>query len=687
VNERDQQELRLAGDDLFASSQPEAEGSLLPRVTCRDPGVITDGPLKQLMDRNFIRYAAYVIRDRAIPDLDDGLKPVQRRILHSLHLNDDGRFIKVANIVGYSMQFHPHGDASIGEALVGLANRQYLIEGQGNFGNVLTGDPAAAPRYIECRLTELARTEVFNEALTDFVPSYDGRRQEPVSLPVKVPLLLMMGAEGIAVGISTRILPHNFCELIEAQIAILNKKPVTVLPDFQQGGLMDASAYDEGRGVVKLRARIEKRDESTLVVRELPFGTTTDSLIASVEEAARKGKVRVQSIQDFTSEQVEIAIGLQPEQDPAKAIDALYAFTQCQVQLSSRLVVIREGRPVEMDVGSILKHNTDRLLQILRKELMLNQRQIRESLHRLMLVEIFIGNRLYKLLEECDSTEMAERIVADALAAYGDRLQRDITHADLVMLLDLPMRRITRYDIEKGRREQARLREELTDTEKNLSELVAHAVRYLRQILRKYGPQYPRRCELARFDQIEVRELTANDLKIGYDREKGYLGFKVAGEILLECSPLDRLQLVWRDGRMRIVPPPEKLYVDSKLMDCRLLARDRILTVVYREDSLTYIKRFESGGVINRDYQVLPRGAEIVLLADDQPGTLFVVYEREENQKIRQQEFDISALPVRERGKSGTLMTAKPVASVTPVKPRRWDDSLTGPPGKLMSFV
>lgn len=307
------------------------------------------GPLKDLVNQNFLQYASYVIRDRAIPDLDDGLKPVQRRILWSLHEKDDGRFIKVANIVGYCMQYHPHGDASIGEALVALANKQYLIEGQGNFGNLFTGDGAAAPRYIECRLTELARGEMFCDELTELVPSYDGRNEEPVTLPCKLPLLLMLGADGIAVGLSTHILPHNFIELLEAQVAILAKKPFEVLPDFQQGGLMDVSEYDRGQGRVRVRAVIEEKAKDVLAIREIPYGTTTDSLIASVEDAARKKKIKIKSIQDFTAEKIEIEVQLQPDEDPEKARQALFAFTQCEVALSSNIVVIRDRRPVVMN--------------------------------------------------------------------------------------------------------------------------------------------------------------------------------------------------------------------------------------------------------------------------------------------------------------------------------------------------
>ena len=334
---------------------PVPQADAPPPAVPADPAVSAIGPLRQLVDRNFLQYASYVIRDRAIPDLTDGLKPVQRRILYSLHEKDDGKFIKVANIVGYCMQYHPHGDASITDALVGLANKSYLIEGQGNFGNLLTGDGAAAPRYIECRLTELARTQLFNDDLTKFVSSYDGRNREPVALPAKLPLLLMLGTEGIAVGLATRILPHNFAELLEAQIAILNREPFRLLPDFPQGGVMDASEYAKGKGRVRVRAVIEKKDATTLVIREIPFGTTTDSVMASIEDAARRKKVRIRTINDFTSEKIEIAITLDPEEDADKAIQTLYAFTSCEVPISSNIIVIRNRRPVEMDVDEIIK--------------------------------------------------------------------------------------------------------------------------------------------------------------------------------------------------------------------------------------------------------------------------------------------------------------------------------------------
>jgi topoisomerase IV subunit A len=646
-----------------------------------------DGPLKRLIDDYFLQYASYVIRDRAIPHLDDGLKPVQRRILYSLHTNDDGKFIKVANIVGYCMQFHPHGDASIGEALVALANRQYLIERQGNFGNILTGDPPAAARYIECRLTELARTELFNDDLTEFIPSYDGRKKEPVTLPAKIPLLLMLGAEGIAVGLSTRILPHNFAELLEAQINILAKKPFRIFPDFPQGGLMDAQAYDDGRGHVLVRALIEKKDEHTLVIRELPFGATTDSVMASIEDAARKGKIKVKSLNDFTAGQVEIEIQLPPDQDPERAVEALYAFTQCQMQIPSRIVVIRDNKPVEMDVTGILRYSTGRLVEILRRELMRRRRRLTEEIYHQTLIRIFVANRIYKRIESCDSVAAVHQTVQEGLQPFRNRLQRDVTHEDVEMLLGIAIRRISLFDLEKNRKEVERLGGELAEVEKDLAALVPYAMRYLRSLLRKYGPDYPRRTGLAQFGAISARELTANELVVSYDREKGYIGHKITGAPLLSCSPLDRLLLVWQDGRCKVVPPPEKLFVDTSVIYCSVLDRERVMTAVYEYDLFTHIKKFAAGSLVtNREYRLAPKGAVVRFFADDNPVALYLRYAADGRTKIRQQEFALDRLPVRDRESTGPVMTSKRIEFVGAAKPADWDDSLTGPRGRFSNL-
>jgi len=681
----DQPEL-FAGDELAVPVAETAPAETRGPVRVRDLSALPDGPLRRLMDGNFIQYASYVIRDRAIPDLDDGLKPVQRRILYSLHENDDGKFIKVANIVGYTMQYHPHGDASIGDALVTLANKRYLIEGQGNFGNALTGDPAAAPRYIECRLTPLAREEIFHDDLTEFVPSYDGRRQEPVTLPSRLPLLLMLGAEGIAVGISTRILPHNFRELIEAQIAILRGEPFAVYPDFAQGGLMDVAGYDKGRGFVRLRARIEPRDAATLVIREIPAGTTTDSVIASIEEAGKKGKIRLRGISDYTAGGVEIEILLQEDQDAGRAVEALYAFTQCEVQVASRIMAIRGGKPVELDVEEALRHHTDRLLGLLKKKLRLQQRQLTEELHRKTLVQVFVQERLYKPIESCRAPEEVESVVRVGLEPYRERLQRDLTRGDVEMLLGIPIRRISLFDLERNAAEMESIRAELAETGENLAHLTGYAIRYCRNLLKKHGDEFPRRTEIVTFREVEVRDLTARELQIQHDKAKGYLGHKVAGAPLFECSSLDKILLAWKDGRYKAVPPPEKLFVDTTLVHAAVLDRERVITVVYNEDGFTRIKKLPAAVVTNREYRCVPRGAQVLLFRDSEVGTLYVRYEVSGAAAIRQQEFDTTTLAVRDRDGRGLMMTTKPVAYIGTEKPKGWDDAQTGPRGVFMDF-
>ena len=670
----------FSGDELFTPTTPGETGEAKGRTVIRDIAAVSEGPLKHLVDDNFLKYASYVIRDRAIPDVDDGLKPVQRRILHSLYENDDGKFTKVANIVGYSMQFHPHGDASIEDALVTLANKQYLIEGQGNFGNVLTGDPAAASRYIECRLTPLARDEIFDPDLTDTVPSYDGRKEEPVTLPARIPLLLLLGADGIAVGLSTRILPHNFNELLEAQVAILQKRPFEVFPDFPQGGQMDVSGYEKGRGYVRVRARIEPGEGRTLVVRGVPFGATTDSLIASIEEAARKGKVKLRSINDYTAESVEIEIQLQEDEDPSRAMGALYAFTQCEAQVASRIMVIRDGKPVDMDVEEVLRHNTGRLLELLKRRLKVQQKRLTEDLHRKTLVQLFVENRLYAPIEACRTMEEVEQVVRSGLDPFLPQLQRDLTNGDMELLLGIPIRRISQFDLARNQQEREGLRQELAESRENLANLVGYAVRYLRQLQKKHGPSFPRRTQIVKFAAVEVRQLTASELTISLDRAKGYLGHKIAGERLFECSSLDKLLLVWKDGRYKVVPPPEKLFVDSTLIHCAVMDRERTVTVVYNEDGFTHIKKFAATAVTNREYRCVPRGAHIVFFSDQD------VYDVPETAAIKQQEFDTTTLPVRERDGKASLMSSKKIATIGAVKPKKWDDALTGPKGTYMNF-
>ena len=627
---------------------------------------LPEDPLRTLIDENFIQYASYVIRDRAIPQLEDGLKPVQRRILHALYEKDDGRFNKVANIVGHAMQYHPHGDASIEEALVNLTNKSYLIEGQGNFGNIFTGDPAAASRYIECRLTDLARNEIFNPKLTTYVPSYDGRNREPLLLPSKLPLLLMLGSEGIAVGLSTRILPHNFIELLKAQISVLQNKRFKLLPDFLQGGLMDGSEYDKGNGKIKLRAKIEKRDSNKLVIREIPFSTTTESVIASIEEAARKRKIRVRSINDFTAASVEILVNLSPGEDLEKAITALYHFTQCEVTIHSNIVVIKGDRPVQLDVEEVVRFNTEQLVSLLKRELELRQTELRDDLHWKSLIRIFIEHRVYKRIEECESYDAVQQAVLKGLQPFKNQLTREIAPSDVEMLLDLPIKRISKFDLNKNEEERLKIMRDLKEVEKRLKDVPAYAIDYLQRLVARYSKQFKRRTQSTTAEEIDVRELTANELAIVLDQERGFLGYSLKGDAAFRCSPLDRLLLVWDDGRYQIIPPPEKLFVDKNLIYFNIFDRDKIFTIVYSTPDATFLKRFTFGGAImNRDYNCAQERAKIRYLTDRTVSDLRLKYRHVKGARIDEQTFQVGELPLRGPKSRGNQITKRTVTSVT----------------------
>lgn len=627
---------------------------------------LPEDPLKDLVNDNFLQYASYVIRDRAIPQLEDGLKPVQRRILHALYEKDDGRFNKVANIVGHAMQYHPHGDASIEEALVNLTNKSFLIEGQGNFGNIFTGDPPAASRYIECRLTELARQEIFNPKLTTYVPSYDGRNREPLLLPSKLPLLLMLGSEGIAVGLSTRVLPHNFIELLKAQIAILQDKRFRLLPDFPQGGLMDASEYDRGNGKIKLRAKIEQRESNKLVIREIPFSTTTESVIASIEEAARKRRVKIRSISDFTAAQVEIVVTLSPGEDPQKAITALYHFTQCEVTIHSNIVVIQGDRPVQMDVEEVIRFNTTQLVSLLKKELELRRTELQDDLHWKSLVQIFIENRIYKRIEECETYEAVQQAVLKGLQPFRNQLSRDLTMEDVEMLLGLQIKRISKFDLKKNEEDKLKIHLQLKEVEQHLRKLTKYAIDYLQQLIDKYSKQYKRKTHFTTAEEIDVRELTANELAIAYDRERGFLGYQIKVEPAFRCSPLDRLILIWENGRYQMIAPPDKLFVDQNLAYFAIFDREKIFTLVYSTPQATFLKRFAFGGAImNRDYHCAQENAKIRLLTDRPVNEIRLKYRPAKGARTDEQSFSVGDFAIRGPKTLGNQVTKRTVTSVT----------------------
>jgi len=648
------------------------------------------GPLRELVNDNFLQFASYTICNRAIPTVEDGLKPVQRRIMHSLWEKDDGRFIKVANVVGHTMQYHPHGDASIGDAIVNLVNKRYLIEGQGNYGNLFTGDPAAAARYIECRLTELARDELFNPKLTAFLPSYDGRNKEPVLLPSKLPLLLMLGAEGIAVGLATSILPHNFIELLKAQVTLIQgKNPRKLYPDFQTGGTIDVKDYADGIGKIKIRAVIEPRQNNKLVITALPWGKTTESLIGDIEEAIKKKKVPVREINDYTAEKVEIELILSTGATQEQATKALYAFTACETSVSSRPVMLYRNRPAEMTVSEILRANTEQLLAHLQRELDIRLGELDDLFHEKTLEQIFIEHRIYKAIEEQTTYEAVQQAVLDGFKPFRKKLRRDIVADDVEKLLQIRIRRISRYDINKNREEIEGVLKEEREVKHNLKHLSEYAVNYLNILIEKYKKRYPRLTKINddAFEEIEVRALTATELTIKLDKENGYIGTDIrGGEEMFKCSSLDKILIVWKDGRYKMMPPPDKCFVDKTYVYCRLYDRDQAFTAVYTEPSygFTYIKRFAFGGLIqNKDYRLAPEKSDLLLLEEGTPESVFVKYKPAKNQRIHQQEFTPADVLVKGVGARGIQMTSKDISRLTTKKPAWWDDNEKSPKGVL----
>jgi topoisomerase-4 subunit A len=638
------------------------------------PGKI-ELPLHRRVNRSFLDYASYVIRDRAIPHIADGLKPVQRRILWALHEKDDGRFIKVANVVGHAMQYHPHGDASIGDALVVMANKRYLIDRQGNYGNIFTGDPPAASRYIECRLSELARQELFNDEITELVPSYDGRSKEPVTLPCKLPLLLMLGTEGIAVGMASRILPHNFPELLEAQIAILKKQPFKCLPDFQTGGLMDARGYKDGAGEIKVRAKIKVKDDSTVVIKEIPPTTTTDSLMGSIEDASRKGKIKVKSVNDYTAEDVEIEVKAPSGVSAEQLVDALYAFTDCEVTIASRIVVIKDNRPVEMTVSDVLRENTSQLVEILKRELQLKEGKLQEEIHFRTLERIFIEERIYKRIEQCKTNEAVMAAVYDGFKPFRKQLVRELTDADVERLLQVRIRRISLFDINQHREEMEKTKAALDETRKNLKGLTRYVIAHLEALLAKYGPLYPRLTKSSRYDEVDAREVAFKAFKVAYDRESGYIGHKVSGEeFKVECTKFDKLILVFKDGHYQVVELPEKLFVGPDLFYGGLPERERIFTCAYTNREATYLKRFKFGGtILNKIYHCIPPKSRVLFLEADTPAQLYIKYKPAPYQKINQQTCNPAEVEVKGPKTRGRQISIKDVSSITSAPTRGWD--------------
>ncbi|HSO23398.1 MAG TPA: DNA topoisomerase IV subunit A, partial [Chondromyces sp.] len=631
--------------------------------------------IEPLMGQNFIEYASYVIVDRAIPDIRDGLKPVQRRILATLAKMDDGKFHKVANVIGDTMKLHPHGDASIGDALVVLANKDYFIERQGNFGNPVTGHAAAAPRYIECRLTDLARETLFKKALTEYRPSYDGRNSEPVVLPAKLPVLLMLGAEGIAVGMATRILPHNFPELLDAQIRILKNEPIEIFPDFPTGGIVDVSEYEDGLGKVKVRARVEKKDEKTVVIREIAYSTTTESLIASIESAAQKGKVKIAAINDYTTDRVEIEIELSRGVYSDEVIPQLYAHTDCEVSLSANMVMIKDRRPVEMGVSEVLCYLTDQLRELIRAELQHELGELADRKHWLDLERIFIENRVYKRIEDATTAEQVVSEVRKGLKPFLKELDRELSDDDIDRLLKIPIRRISQYDIDRNRSEIEIAVKGMKEIKAKLRKLTATTITYLEGLLEKYGDSYPRRSEISTFEAVDVRAVARQNIKVAYDPDTGFFGSEVKGsKYHLTVSEYDRILLVSRDGSFRIIAPEDKVLIPAPVIHAQVFDPEQgaAFTVVYRDkDRIAWAKKVHIRAFIrDREYELVKdkEGRVDYLIPGDCNDTIHVDFAPAKRQRVHEAEFDLSVLDVTGVTARGRRVAPKPVSKLRRIR-------------------
>ena len=628
----------------------------------------------------FLDYASYVILERAVPHINDGFKPVQRRILHSMKRLDDGRYNKVANIVGHTMQFHPHGDASIGDALVQLGQKDLLIDCQGNWGNILTGDGAAAPRYIEARLSKFALDVVFNPKTTEWQASYDGRNKEPITLPVKFPLLLAQGVEGIAVGLSSKILPHNFNELCDASIAYLRKEEFQLYPDFQTGGSIDISRYNDGErgGMVKVRAKINKVDNKTLAITEIPYSKTVPGVCDSIVKASEKGKIKIRKVEDLTSEKVEILVHLAPGVSSDKTLDALYAFTDCEVSISPNCCVIDEKKPHFLTVSDVLRKSTDNTLALLRKELEIRRGELLESLHFASLEKIFIEERIYKdkKFEQAENMDAACEHIDERLTPYYPQFVREVTKEDILRLMEIKMARILKFNKDKADENIARIKEEIEEIDFKLAHIVNYTIEWYEMLKNKYGDNYPRRTELRYFDTIEAAKVAEANEKLYINREDGFIGTALKkDEFVANCSDMDDVILFYKDGRYKVVRVAEKLFVGKNILYIDVFKKNdsrTIYNVVYRDgkEGVYYMKRFNITSITrDREYDVTQGkpGSRIVYFTVNPNGEAEVIkVTLKPNPRIKKISFekDFSEIAIKGRQSMGNILSKNDVHKI-----------------------
>ena len=644
----------------------------------------------------FLDYASYVILERAVPAIEDGLKPVQRRILHSMKDLDDGRYNKVANIVGHTMQYHPHGDASIADAMVQVGQKELLIDMQGNWGNILTGDSAAASRYIEARLSKFALEVVFSPKVTEWQLSYDGRKNEPIHLPVKFPLLLVQGAEGIAVGLSTKILPHNFNELLQASIQHLKGKKINIYPDFQTGGIIDVQNYNDGLrgGKIRVRAKIAQQDKNTLVINEIPFSTNTSSLIDSVLKANEKGKIKIKKIEDNTSSEVEILVHLPPDISPDKTIDALYAFTACETSISPLGCLIIDNKPHFMGVTEMLKISTDHTVQLLKLELDVQLLDHENQWHYASLERIFIENKIYRDIEEASTWEEVLTFINLGLKPHIGHLKRAIIEQDIVRLTEIRIKRISKFDLDKAQQKIQVLEADIAEVKNNLAHLIDYAIRYFTHLKKTYGGDKERKSEIRIFDDVDAKKVVVRNQKLYMNRQEGFIGTSLKkDEFVCDCSDIDDIIIFTQEGKMQVVKVESKVFVGKNIIYAAVFKKKdsrTIYNVVYKDGKLgaSFIKRFAVTGVTRDKEYDLTQGklqSEMLYFSANSNGEaeiITILLRNTGNIKKLKWDLDFADLQIKGRASRGNTVTKYPVRKVelkekgvSTLKPRKiWFD-------------
>ena len=634
--------------------------------------------VKNLFDQNFIQYASYVIRDRAIPEITDGLKPVQRRIIHTLIKTDDGRFVKVANVCGKVMAYHPHGDASIYTALVNLANKEIFIDKQGNFGNMYTGDGASAPRYIECRLRPITKDILnTNPRITQYVDTYDGRDVEPTAFQAKLPLVLIMGAEGIAVGMSTKILSHNIHEVIDAERKCLRGEKFQLYPDFPTGGLIDVSGYEDGLGKIITRAKMDTSDDKKIVITELPYGSTTESLCNSIEKAVKNGKIKATSIQDYTADKVNIEIRLQRGVYTKDVVDSLYAFTDCEQTIYCNLLVIKDNMPVQMTCTQVIEHHSKQLVGILKAELLLEKEDLTEKLHLRTLERIFVEERIYKKIEQQKTEEGVIKAVKDGFKPFAKELIRPITDEDVDHLLKIPIRRISLYDMSKNRAEVEAINARIKEINKLLKHLVDYAISWLDGIEKKLAvlgeDALVRHTEITNINAVDVKAVTKRDLALRYDEKNGNLGTEVSGgNELFKVTPYDKILYVRKSGIYSVSETPKKLFVGPEMRYCGFADKESLskvlFTILYRDPKtqFVHIKRCKiQGFIMNRDYFFAPEGCEVLHVDTRKSFTFQLNYVKKPRLKVLTEKFKADKFEEKSLKAKGIRVSNKEVQDIT----------------------